>query len=259
MGKFHVVLQLIKRDLVRYKRNFWSKLIDTASILVTNLIVFGYLMAHYGLGGSYGPFMLISAIASFGFFDTVGKVSELISDIEGDKTISYTLTLPIPSWLVFFYIGIWWSINSILVTIFLFPMGKLILFQNFDLSQINFLHLLLIYISTNLFYGFFSLWLTSLLKNMGNVGNLWVRVINPILMFGAYFYSWKAVFEVSPVFAWIDLLNPMVYIMEGMRAAALGQAEYLPFWVCLPVVWFFIIIFAVRGISRLQNRLDVVR
>src|SRR5207302_7297991 len=123
----------------------------------------------------YGPFILISSIASFGFFDTVGKVSELISDIDGDKKISYTLTLPIPSWLVFVYIGIYWAINSALIALLLFPLGKLILYNQFDLSKISYLKMIPMYITINLFYGFFSLWLTSMLQKITDLGVLWVR------------------------------------------------------------------------------------
>ncbi len=255
----NTILQLLRRDLLRYKREFFSKLFDTASLLFTNLVVFGYFMGSFGLTSSYGPFMLISAIASFGFFDTIGKVSELISDIEGDRTISYTLTLPIPSWLVFVYIGIYWAINSMLISILLFPIGKLILFDQFDLSKISYFKMILMFITLNLFYGYFSLWITSMLKNISNLGILWVRVINPLIMFGAYFYSWVAVFKVSPVIGYVNLINPLVYAMEGMRAAALGQEGYLPFWISMPVLLLFTLACAWHGMRRLQKRLDCVR
>lgn len=258
-NKFTVIAQLLRRDLNRYKRGVLSKLLDTVSLLITILVVFGYLMGSYGLGGAYGPFMLVSAVASFGFFDIVGKVSDLISDIEGDRTISYTLTMPIPSWLVFVYIGVWWAINSILVTIVILPIGKLILFQSFDLSAISYWRLSIVYVSANLFYGFFSLWLTSLLKNIGGLGILWVRVINPLLMFGAYFYSWQSAYQASPTFAYIDLINPLVYIMEGMRAAALGQEGSLPYAICVPVIWLFTFFCGWHATRRLQNRLDCVK
>lgn len=259
MNKINVVLQLLRRDLLRFKRDFWGKMIDTSSLLLTNLIVFGYFMPQLGLQSNYGPFMLISAIASFGFFDTVGKVSSLISDIDGDRTISYTLTLPIPSWLTFVYIGIYWALNSALITIWLFPLGKLVLFNQFHLSQISYWKLIPIYLSLNLFYGFFSLWLTSMLKNISDVGILWVRVINPLIMFGAYFYSWKAVYAFSPLIGYLNLLNPVVYAMEGMHAAALGQEGYLSFWICLPLLWLFTIACAWHGTRRLQQRLDCVK
>ena len=259
MSKLSVILQLLRRDLQRYRREFWKKLFDTALLLFTNLVVFGYVMPQYGLNQNYGSFMLISAIASFGFFDTVGKVSNLISDIEGDRTISYTLTLPIPSYYAFLHIGIYWAINSLLISLFLFPIGKLILFDQFDLSKISLARLIPMYITMNLFYGFFSLWLTSMLKNIGDLGSLWVRVINPLIMFGAYFYSWQSIYALSHEIAYFNLINPLVYIMEGMRAAALGQEGFLSFWICLPATWIFIFACAWHGTYRLSKRLDCVR
>src|SRR5262245_36574956 len=142
MGNLFVIMQLLRRDLVRARREFLGKLFDSASVLFCFLIVFGYFMAPYGLGANYGPFILVSSVASFGFFGTVGKVFNLITDIEGDRTISYSLTLPVPSWLIFVYTGFFWSLESALTSILLFPIGKLILYQQFDLSQVSFLRLI---------------------------------------------------------------------------------------------------------------------
>ncbi len=254
-----VMAQLLRRDLISYKRGFLGKLFDTAFLLFTNLVVFGYFMSQYGLGGSYGPFILIGAIATFGFFDVVGKVYELISDIEGERKISYTLTLPISSRMVFIYIAIYWAINSALITLPLFFVGKLILFEQFDLAKISLVRLIPMFITINLFYGFFSLWLSSILKNLGEVAALWIRVVNPLWMFGAYFYAWSAIYALSPMVAWIDLINPLVYVVEGMRAASLGQEGFIPFWICFCALWIFILIFSSSGIRRLQKRLDCVR
>lgn len=259
MNKTHVLLQLLRRDLLEYKRKFWSKLFDSAFLLVTQIMVFGYFLPVYGMSIDYGPFILISSIASFGFFDIIGKISTLISDIEGDRKISYTLTLPIPSWMVFFYIGTYWAINSALITVFLFPLGKLILFNQFDLEKVSYLRLIPMFISINVFYGFFSLWLTSMLKSLSNLDLIWIRVINPIVMFGAYFYSWQIAYKLSPSIAYFNLINPMVYVMEGMRAASLGQEDSLPFWICMTALWIFIFAFGWHATRRLQNRLDCVK
>jgi len=77
-------------------------------------------MPNMGVGTNYGPFLLIGAIASFGFFDVVSKVSSLIGDIDGDRKISYTLCLPLSSNAVFGYIGTYWAMNAALVAVFLY-------------------------------------------------------------------------------------------------------------------------------------------
>lgn len=259
MLKRRALLELLKRDLTKLKREFFSNLFDSAFVLLTILVVFGYFMAPYGLGEDYGPFILFSAIASFGFFGTVGKVFRLISDIDGDRTISYTLTLPLPSWLVFSYIGFFWALESTIMSVFLFPLGKLILYKQFDLSQISLWKLVPMYLTMNIFYGFFSLWMCGILKKIGDVEHLWIRVINPIIMFGAFYNSWSAMYHVAPTVALIDLINPVVYVMEGMRTAGLGLASPIPFWACLAVLWAFIIGCAWHGTRRLQDRLDCVR
>lgn len=259
MNSLSTLSQLLKRDIVRIKREFLGTLFDSSFLLFCMLVVFGYLMSSYGLGESYGPFLLVSAIASFGFFSTVGKVFNLVTDIEGDRLISYSLTLPLPSWLVFVYIGLFWALESLVTTIFLFPIGKLILFNQFDLSQISYLKLVPFYISINIFYGFFSLWLSSILKNMHDLGKLWVRVINPLVMFGSFYNSWNAAYQAAPTVALIELINPVLYVMEGMRNATLGLPSAIPFWVCLCAIWCFTLICGFLAIKKLQTRLDCVR
>ncbi|NNM44041.1 MAG: ABC transporter permease [Chlamydiae bacterium] len=251
------ICQLLRRDLLIYRREFLSKLFDNSFVLLTYLVVFGYFMPQFG-GGGYGPFILIGSIASFGFFDMVGKVSDMMFDIQGDRAISYTLTLPLPSSLLFLRMALYWAINSAVVSIFLIPIGKLILFSQFDLSKISVLKFILIYPLIHLFYGFFSLWMVGILKGIGTIAQLWVRVINPMYMFGTFFYSWHAVHSFSPVVAYLNLCNPMVFIMEGLRSACLGSEGYLPFWVSFLALLGFTILCGWDGIRRLKIRLDCV-
>lgn len=249
---------LILRDFKVFKEDFWGKFIDTALLLFTTVLVFSYFLPSYGLQEGYGPFILVGVIAGFGFFEVIGKVSSMIADLEGDRTILYTLTLPIPSWLVFVYFGLSWALLSSLISFLLFPLGKIVLYSQFDLSKISFCKLVLIFLASNLFFGFFALWLSSVFKKMSSLSHLFVRVINPMYMFGGYMYSWHSVYAFSPAIAYLHLINPFLFVMEGMRAATLGQAGYLPFWACFVALILFTAAFAYDAIRRLKKRLDVV-
>jgi len=250
---------LLRRDFRLFKEDFWGKFIDTSLLLFTTVVVFGYFLPSYGLKSDYGPFLLIGVIAGFGFFDVIGKVSLMIADMEGDRTILYTLTLPIPSWLVFVYIATSWAIFSSIMSLLMFPVGKLLLFSQFDLAKINFLQLPFIFFTSNLFFGFFALWLAAVLKKMSNLSHLFVRVINPMYSFGGWMYSWMTIDGISPLLGVAHFINPLVFVMEGMRAATLGQEGYLPFWVCFFALSAFTALLAWDAIRRLQNRLDCVR
>ncbi len=253
-----VFIHLLKRDLLAFKREFGGKFFDTAFLFFTNVIVTAYLMTQEWVNPAYGPFILIGSIASFGLIEVVGKVGLMIADIDGERTISQILVFPIKAGMVFAYFGVFWAISSALLTIFLFPLGKILMYTRFDLSKISYIRLIPMFIIANLFYGFFSLWITSLLKGISSLSSIWMRAINPMWMFGAYFYSWEGAYALSHVVGYASLINPMVYIMEGMRAAALGQAGYLPYWICILMVAIFTVVLGLHAIHRLKKRLDCV-
>lgn len=252
------VYHLICRDLRVFKGEFWGKMINTSLLMFTTIVIFGYFLPSYGLESDYGSFLLIGVIAGFGFFEVMGKVSVMMADLEGDKSILYLLSLPIPSWMVFSYFAISWAILSSLLSLLMFPLGKILLFNEFSFSKFNLIELPLIFIMSNLFFGFFALWLSSILKNMSSLTHLFVRVINPMYSFGGWWYSYAAISKLYPSLGYMHLINPLLYVMEGMRAATLGQAGYLPFWTSFGALSAFTAFFAWDGIRRLQRRLDCV-
>ncbi len=251
-------LQLMRKDLLQFRRVYAGKFFDTCFLFFTNVIVFAYFLPQFIAFSDYGPFILIGAIASFGLFDIIAQVSELIFDVEGDRAINFTLAMPAPSWVVFGQIALKWAANNFLLCIPLFLVGKLILWAQFDLWKINIPKLLLIYVTSCLFFGFFSLWLTSILRKVKSLSSLFLRFINPLFMFGGFFFTWQSTFELSPILGYVILINPMIYVMEGMRAAALGQEGYLPFWICVIVLWGFILTLGACALNILKKRLDCV-
>jgi ABC-2 type transport system permease protein len=82
----------------------------------------------------------------------------------------------------------------------------------------------------------FGLVITSLFASLGIVGGLWADdwddltmmnqfIIRPLVFFGAVFYSLA---ELPPLLRDLSLLNPMVYMVNGVRYGFLGQAEVDP-------------------------------
>ncbi len=249
------IRQLFRRDMLAFWRDYPGKMIDMLSFFITNTVVFGYFVPT---STQYGAFFVIGAIVSFGLIEIAGKVSVLLADIEGERAISHSLVLPLRSEVLFIYIGFFWALNSLILAVVLFPLSKLLLWNQLDLGKIDYLRFIIIFFAGNLFFGFFALWLTSILRGIGGLGGLWARVIGPMWMFGCYFYSWKTVYALSPTFAYLHFLNPMVYIMEGSRSAAFGPEGYLPYWFCLVALAFFILAFTAHAIYRLKKRLDCI-
>jgi len=134
----------------------------------------------------------------------------------------------------------------------------LLLWGKFDLSHASWGKFIFIFITSNLFFGFFALWIASLVTSLRNISWLWCRVINPLYMFCGFFYTWKSAYELSHFVGYLHLINPLIYIVEGSKASILGQTGYLPFWNCFFILWVFIAVFGFDAVRRFKKRVDFV-
>ncbi len=253
-----VVKELIYSDLMVFKQVFFDKFIDLTIWVVLTIVVMGYIMPYFGLSADFGTFQLAGVLASAGLFELYANAVDLVSDFEGDRVINYSLTLPIPSWLAIISKAAYYFIVYFLLSLLMFPIGKLVLWKQMDLAQIFYAQLLLSLIFSSVFYACFVLWASSIISSMNKLGSVWARFIFPMWFMGGFQFSWMALYHVLPTVALISLLNPMIYITEAVRAAMLGQTGYINFWLCLLAIVFFSGFFLVLGMRNLKKRLDFV-
>ncbi len=254
----NVFWQIVRRDLTIHFRNYTSALINMVIQFASNIITFGYLFSYSGVESDFAPFYFMGCLATFGFFVTVGYSYELIGDIEADRSINYHLTMPLPSWLVFCAIGVSWSLRTATNIAPMFLLGKLMLWNQLDLSAISYGPFIFQFITICLFYGFFAVWTATVFKRMSDAANIWIRLVTPMFLFGAFIFTWKSVYATRPIIALLILLDPITFANEGLRATVLNQTDYIPFWVCCSVLWGCIFLFGGWGIKRMRNWLDSI-
>lgn len=249
-----VFWHLLVRSFVIFKPEIKDKVANCLIWTTITTLVFAWLMPT--VPDNYGTFILMSAAASWGFFSTVMNIATVIGDLDGDKTIFYELTLPLPQWMVFTKIGFANAICSFIIAILVVPIGKLCLWNSIDLTHFSFAKFYLIIFLSCLFYGFFSLLIASITKNLYKLDNIWLRVIFPMWFLGCYQFSWQNMHDISPQLAYLNLLNPVTYAMEGARAASLDPSLSLPYWNCVAALCGFIVVAGVVGIYFMKKRLD---
>ncbi len=254
----YIFWQIIFREIVGFKKVLASKIIDLLIMIFTNVLVFTYLMPYFGLKSNYGAFIVLGLIPAISLFEAIPRTTTLVMDMTGNRKISYILTLPIPSSMSIAAISFGWACCSFLYTIFILPVAKIILFNKFDLSNLSIFKFLISFISIQIMLGFFALFLASLIKDMRYITWIWARIVNPLFMLGGFFYNWQAVYSISHVAGIINLFNPLILASEAIRASVLGQSGYLPFWISVLSLWFFIFIFSTLGIMKIKKRLDCV-
>ena len=254
---FNVFKQLLAEELLVFRANFADKIVNVGIWVSCTAAIFGYIMPSFGLT-NFGSFQLAGLIASAGLFEVFPSVMVLVSDIEGDRAISYNLTLPIPSWVVLFKKLCYYAINSMSLSLAVTPIGKLVLWNQFDLTKISLVPFFLMLFMSSIFYGALTLWLASKVANMTKISNVWMRFIFPMWFLGGFQFSWTVLYGVSPIAAYINLFNPLTYVMEGMRGALLGQQGFISVWYCILALAFFSILCWWRALVRLKKRLDFV-
>ncbi|MCK4650683.1 ABC transporter permease [Candidatus Babeliales bacterium] len=253
-----LLLQLLKTDFIILKKNIFNSIINIFISISLLLFVFAYIYPQLGMTKFFGPLFVVSAMVSFCIFEIWATTADFISDLEGNKTISYPLTLPIPSWLYFVKLAIYYACKTMISTAIIIPLGKLLLLNRMDLSHFSPIKFLIIFVNINIFAGFLSLFISGVTKNISNIRRVWTRFLFPLWFLGCADFPWKIAYKFSPKFSYILLINPITSAMEGIRTAVLGQSRFINFWLCFLILSIFTFIFGFLGIKKLKKRLDFV-
>lgn len=250
--------KLFKTDMIIFGKALAGNMFDVMIWVFGYVGVAAYIFPQLGMTTSMGQFMAVSSVVNCSIFEIWSVTSTFISDLCGRKTITYPLTLPLPSWLVLVKNACVYAMRSMAFGLCVLPLTKLLLWNRMDLSQMCIPKFVVMFIAINFFGGFFALFTASLVKDMNVIGSVWTRIIFPLWLLGCSQFSWQTVYDMSPIFAYVSLANPFLYLMEGMRATVLGQQGSLSFWICLPVIIVTSAFFGWIGIKRIKRRLDFV-
>lgn len=252
------VWALLKTELLVYRQVVGAKFIDMAIWVILTMVVTSYILPFFGLKADFGVFQLGGVLAAVGLFEVYVSNVELIADYAGDRIINYYLTLPLPASLVIFTKALYYFLVYLSLTLLVFPIGKLCLWHQFDLSQVHYLKLGLAIITACSFYAGFVTWSSSVTPNMNKLGSVWSRFIFPMWFLGGFQFSWLAMYHTLPALAYLNLINPMLYVTEALRGALMGPTGYLNFWLCLLVIAGYATLGFIVGFRNLRRRLDFV-
>ncbi len=247
---------LIERDIAVFIPTIKDRLINALIWCVLSLVVYEYIMPHVGLV-DYSVFMTVGTAATVGFFEVTGNgVSRFMADLEGERSITYYLTLPLPQWAVFARIALSNGLQALFIALTFLPLSKVLLGSKFSLAAFSWGKFFLMFILAHIFYGFFSLFLAAYVESLAKMDNVWMRIVYPMWWLGGYQFSWYALLKANIYIAYLDLLNPLIWILEGVRVSVLGQEGSLPYWQCVVVLTGYTILMGYLGIRALIKRLD---
>jgi ABC-2 type transport system permease protein len=250
--------QLLRVEFIIFKRTFVDKIINSLVWASTTIPITGYILPMFGLSQEFAAFFAASFGISCGWFEIYPQVANLLADMENERHIDYHLTLPLPGWMVFTKMACATTLSALLMNAVTLAVAKVMLWNILSFAHLSWWKLILALMVTSFFFGCFMVLMAGIVKNLESIGNVFMRLLHPMLFYGGFQFSWQAISSLVPSLGYVILLNPYIYASEGMRAAILGQDGYLPFWLCMLMLILFSLVFVWYGMIRLKRRLDFV-
>jgi ABC-2 type transport system permease protein len=216
--------------------------------------VFGYLMPRMGfMSKSYTAAMLPGILAISLAFSSVQSVAlPMITDFGFTKEIEDRLLAPVSFKLVAMEKVLNGIIQGLIAALFVLPVARLIMGPIDALSLTHIWTLLAVIILGAAAFSAGGLLMGTAVEGQ-HIGLMFGVIVAPMMMFGCAYYPWSAL-TVVPALQYGVLINPLVYVSEGMRAALTPSLPHMPLVAVLLVLALITAVFWSLGLRSFEKR-----
>lgn len=192
------------------------------------VVVFGYLLPRMGfVDRAYGAALLPGILAVSLAFSSVQAVAlPMVSDFGWTFEIEDRLLAPVPIRLVALAKIVSGQVQGVIAALFVLPIARLIMGP---IPALDPGHAATIVGVTLLGAGAFSAFglVLGTLINPQQVGLMFGFIVAPMIFFGCAYYPWAGLSTV-PALQYAVLVNPLVYVSEGLRGALTPTLPHMP-------------------------------
>lgn len=249
-----VFIAILLRDLTVARRELPYFLVRTALQPILFVIVFGFLLPRMGLiPPGYSTTMLPGVVALSLTLSAIQSVAlPMMQDFGFTKEIEDRLLSPVPIQLVAVEKVVAGVLQGIIAALFVLPVARLIMGPIPGLSFRNLPLLLAVTILGGAAFSAMGLYLGTGIAPQ-QIGLMFSVILAPMIMFGCTYYPWAGLAHV-PLMKWLVLINPLVYVAEGMRAALTPGIPHMPTLVILGALVVLTALFMVMGLRSFDKR-----
>jgi len=218
---------LLRRDMRVARRELPYFLVRTLMQPVLFIVVFGFLLPKMGfVRGGYTTALLPGIIAVSLALSAVQAVSlPMVQDFGWTREIEDRLLAPVPTPLIASEKVIAGALQGVLSAIVVLPIARIIMGP---IPGLTFQHVIPCVGVTAL--GALTFSALGLLMGTAiapqQIGLMFSIIVAPMLMFGCAYYPWRGLDRV-PVMKYAVLVNPLVYVAEGMRGAITPEVPHM--------------------------------
>ena len=232
-----------------YARAFWGLLLRDARVLlrefagfllrtVMNPLLFTFVFTYVlpktggaftpsGGGQSFATVLLPGLVAVAIFFQGIAAVAlPLATELGGTREIEDRVMAPLPVGLVAFEKVVWSAVQSVIAAAVVFPLVLVISAEPVSVSVSSWPLLVTVVLLGSFVAGFLGLVLGTIVAPR-QIGLIFSLVVVPVTFLGCVYYPWRQLEAIR----WLQgatLLNPLVYVSEGLRAALTPGLPHMP-------------------------------
>ena len=223
-----VFFALLRRDMRVARRELVYFLLRTTMQPLLFIVVFGYLLPKMNfVGRGYQTALLPGILAVSLSFAAIQSVAlPMVQDFGWTKEIEDRLLAPVPTRLVAAEKIVAAMIQGVIAAAFVLPIARLVMGPIPALSLSHVGEVTLVVILGSLAFSALGMWLGTAIAPQ-QIGLMFSVIIAPMLFFGCAYYPWRGL-DVLPVMKYAVLIDPMVYVSEGMRGALTPAVPHMP-------------------------------
>src|SRR6201991_5081306 len=255
---------LFLRDLHVLLREFFPFAIRVCMNPLLFLFVFTYVIPHMSAGAAMNPTgamagsafstVLLSGLMAVAImFSGIAAVAlPLAQEFGITREIDDRVMCPLPVAAVAIEKIVFSSMQSIIAAIVVFPLAYYIPSTPVVAHVNNWLYLIAILVLASVTSGALGLTIGTTVEPK-QIGLIFGVVVMPITFLGCVYYPWTALSHIR----WLQmgvLVNPMVYMSEGLRSALTPTLPHMPEPLILAMLVFFLALLTWLGIKGFLRR-----
>ena len=249
-----VFLALLRRDMRVAQRELPFFLVRTILQPLLLLIVFGYLLPKMGfVRGGYTSALVPGILAVSLTLSAIQSVAlPMVQDFGWTKEIEDRLLAPVPTRVVASEKIVAGVIQGVIAALFVFPLAWVIVGPVAELTPGNVVAALLVTLLGATAFSALGMVLGTAI-NPQQIGLMFSVIIAPMIFFGCAYYPWRGL-DAVPAIKYAVLVNPLVYVAEGLRGALTPSVPHMSLGVVALALVLLAIAFWTLGVKSFERR-----
>jgi len=253
----HAFVALLRRDITVLGKDKWMFIGRTIMQPLLLIFVFTYVFPKIGEGighspSSFATLLVGGTIASAMIFQGVQAVAlPLVQDFGYTREIEDRVLAPMPVWAVAAEKVAGGAFQALLASLVVFPLALFIPANPVHLS-VHWLYLITLLPLAAVMSAAFGLTIGTRVQPR-QVPLIFSLLVIPMTFLGAVYYPWRTLTPL-PWLKVVVLVNPLIYMSEGMRVALTNGVPHMPIVAIYCALIGFTALFLKLGIDGFKNR-----